>query len=344
MQFNKIFPFIFRSIHTVTQAAYFQECSHSHTRCLLAPSICPHVSAGLLRVGLGLPVWVDWLKIYTLIWRERLSVAEWFGLGQKRVNLYNWQIMIWLRKTETYATQSGPMPPHCTPVICMFFPQTPLLLTLFFSALFPLHRFSWNLILGTFMKICWESPNVVKIRQKYWAIYIKDTHKFHIGGSNIRSATKRMHCCVSVAMLSISTALLTAAYIHQQHTGNKLLCFCGKNAYTNMPQCVICTMPTLSFMAIYSQQYLAEPPGNQTHRSSDHNIYTASHWGPRVWRWVCDYPKMVWVGKLLCSLEKSLPGKLHQSSETLYLKFLVLWHSEIHKNINYFKAVHSIDF
>jgi len=104
---------------------------------------------------------------------------------------------------------------------------------------------------------------------------MKDTDKFHIVGSNICSATKRMHCCISVAMLSISTALLTAAYVHPRYKGNKLFCFYGKNADTNMPQCVICTTPTLSFTAIYSQQYLAEPLGNQTHRSSDHNIYTA---------------------------------------------------------------------
>lgn len=186
---------------------------------------------------------------------------------------------------------------------------------------------------------------MVTIRQKYRAIYVKDTNKLHIVGSNIRSATiKRMHCCVSVAMLSISTALLRAAHVHKKYKGNELLCFYCKNTDTNMTQCVICTMPTLSFMATYSQQYLAEPLGNQTHRSLDHNIYTASHWGLSVWRLVCDYPKTVWVSKLLYSLEKSLPGKLHQSSETQYLKFLVLWHSGIHKNINYFKAVHSIYF
>jgi len=106
---------------------------------------------------------------------------------------------------------------------------------------------------------------------------MKDTDKFHIVGGNIRSATKRMNCCISVAMLSISvsTALLTAAYVHPRYKGNKLFCFYGKKADTNMPQCVICTMTALSFTAIYSQQYLAEPPGNQTHRSLDHNIYTA---------------------------------------------------------------------
>jgi hypothetical protein len=66
------------------------------------------------------------------------------------------------------------------------------------------------------------------------------------------------------------------------NTSNKLITLkCGmgydNDKTHNMPQCVICTMPNLSFMAIYSQQYLAEPPGNQTHRSLDHNIYTASH-------------------------------------------------------------------
>jgi hypothetical protein len=36
----------------------------------------------------------------------------------------------------------------------------------------PTDRFPWNLILGTFMKICGENPNLVKIRQKWRPKYI----------------------------------------------------------------------------------------------------------------------------------------------------------------------------
>jgi len=32
---------------------------------------------------------------------------------------------------------------------------------------------SWNLILGTSMKVCRETPNSVKIGQNYWAVHMK---------------------------------------------------------------------------------------------------------------------------------------------------------------------------
>lgn len=137
-------------------------------------------------------------NLYTKSERVNLSCRVIWAWSEW-VNLYNWQITIWLRKTKT-STQSGPCPPlhsrwHC------------------FLVWSPLDRFSWNLILGTFTKICWENSNVTKMRQKYWAIYIKDTGKFHIVDSSVCSATiKRVHCCISVTILSISTALW------QQHT------------------------------------------------------------------------------------------------------------------------------
>ena len=36
-----------------------------------------------------------------------------------------------------------------------------------------LDRFLWNLILGTFTKICQSNPNLVKTGQKYWVLYVK---------------------------------------------------------------------------------------------------------------------------------------------------------------------------
>jgi hypothetical protein len=38
---------------------------------------------------------------------------------------------------------------------------------------FPLDRFRLYFTMGTSMKICWEIPNLVKIRQKYWSVYMK---------------------------------------------------------------------------------------------------------------------------------------------------------------------------
>lgn len=38
---------------------------------------------------------------------------------------------------------------------------------------FHLTRYAWNLILGTFKKICPENPDLVNIVQKYQAIYMK---------------------------------------------------------------------------------------------------------------------------------------------------------------------------
>jgi hypothetical protein len=36
----------------------------------------------------------------------------------------------------------------------------------------PPHGFLWNMILETFMTICQENPNFIKIRKKYWVLYM----------------------------------------------------------------------------------------------------------------------------------------------------------------------------
>ena len=41
------------------------------------------------------------------------------------------------------------------------------------SVQLPLNRFLWNLILRTFMKISKENTNLVKIRRKYWSLYME---------------------------------------------------------------------------------------------------------------------------------------------------------------------------
>ena len=37
----------------------------------------------------------------------------------------------------------------------------------------PLDGFLWNLMLQTSMKICQENPDLIKIQQKYWTVYVK---------------------------------------------------------------------------------------------------------------------------------------------------------------------------
>jgi hypothetical protein len=54
-----------------------------------------------------------------------------------------------------------------------FFISSCLSVGLHVSAQHPLDWFMWNLILGIFMKICQEIPNLVKIGQKYRAFYMK---------------------------------------------------------------------------------------------------------------------------------------------------------------------------
>ena len=41
------------------------------------------------------------------------------------------------------------------------------------SARLPQDGFPWNFMMGTSIKICRETPNFVKIEQKYWALYMK---------------------------------------------------------------------------------------------------------------------------------------------------------------------------
>jgi len=44
-------------------------------------------------------------------------------------------------------------------------------------------RFLWYLILGMFTKICLETPNLVKMKQKYWALYMETWLLYSVGSS-----------------------------------------------------------------------------------------------------------------------------------------------------------------
>jgi len=57
------------------------------------------------------------------------------------------------------------------------------------SARLPLDGFSWNVISGTFTKVCRANTDVVKIEQKYWALYM-----FNIADSDTYSPTAVLPC------------------------------------------------------------------------------------------------------------------------------------------------------
>jgi hypothetical protein len=107
----------------------------------------------------------------------------------------------------------------------------------------PLDGFPWNLIMGTSMKICWKSPNLVKIRQKY-----EDLRTFY--------------CCwlqkFTIKAFLCNTQFFLCCWqlnVAEQHTQNALLHFHCNNGYVNTPPCcIICTLPILfiPYSGLYS--------------------------------------------------------------------------------------------
>lgn len=62
------------------------------------------------------------------------------------------------------------------------------------------------------------------------------THRFRIFASDVCRATiNRMHCCFSMAQLSMLT-LLKATYVYVQYKGNAMLPFHTNECYANAPQ------------------------------------------------------------------------------------------------------------
>jgi hypothetical protein len=89
-----------------------------------------------------------------------------------------------------------------------------LAICLHVSAWLPLDRFSWSLKLRTFVKICQETPNLVTVWQKCWALYMKTRAPLYFYSS-------------------------TEYFVGQQYKGNILLCFHGNNNNLNTTQCQI---------------------------------------------------------------------------------------------------------
>jgi len=56
----------------------------------------------------------------------------------------------------------------------------------------PLDGYPWNLILGTFMDICWENPHLIKIGQNCLALYIERWIRFIVDGD---TNSPQMYCC-----------------------------------------------------------------------------------------------------------------------------------------------------
>ena len=70
----------------------------------------------------------------------------------------------------------------------------------------------WNLILGNFIKICWESPNFVKIGQKCRALYVQIWVRC-IAASDINSTLE--HFCATLHIF-ILLAMTCSSGMHRE--------------------------------------------------------------------------------------------------------------------------------
>jgi hypothetical protein len=69
------------------------------------------------------------------------------------------------------------------------------------------------------MKMCQDTLNLVKIRQKYQALYVKiQVCVILLEATKCSATIHRMHCCASMAMLSVFITLLTVTYISTLQT------------------------------------------------------------------------------------------------------------------------------
>lgn len=106
------------------------------------------------------------------------------------------------------------------------------------SVWLPPEGFPWNSILGNFMNICWETPDLVEIRQKYQGLHMKTSafyscwqHKFAIKA-------------YFVALIFILLTVTCTSTIH-----NTMLHFRCNSSYMNAPHCyAICTLLILLYL------------------------------------------------------------------------------------------------
>jgi len=98
------------------------------------------------------------------------------------------------------------------------------------SAASTLDGFPWNLVLGTMIKTCWDVQNVVKIGQKYQAIYVKPKFILLLPTTSIH-----------LIFISVQHSVLYCLQWHvaKQDTQNVLLRFSSNSDYANAPQCYV---------------------------------------------------------------------------------------------------------
>ena len=122
-----------------------------------------------------------------------------------------------------------------------------LSICLHITAELPLHRFSSNLILGTIIKLCWETPNLVKMSQQYWALYMKTYIHLFINSSNKYLVAWQQPTGNPILVFPwkhLSVLYWWQLHVGQQHKENTLLHLHGNNGYVTMPLCyVMCTLP-----------------------------------------------------------------------------------------------------
>jgi len=103
---------------------------------------------------------------------------------------------------------------------------------------------------GDFHENLSRNSNLVKIRQKYWALYKKskvhscfwEQYKISFSSKTVQSKTIFV-CLCQHSMVLYCWQLHTS---QQQQNGNTLLCVHSYNGYVNVPQCyVTCTLPIL---------------------------------------------------------------------------------------------------
>jgi hypothetical protein len=92
--------------------------------------------------------------------------------------------------------------------------------------------FSWNLILATFTKNVPEILNLVKIGQKYRALYMTTNTCF-----TLSAAAYVCGATIHRKLAMFITLLTWIQYVRKQHKGHALLRFHGKNGFANVPQC-----------------------------------------------------------------------------------------------------------
>jgi hypothetical protein len=110
-------------------------------------------------------------SLYTWHILLQFVLIEWKG-----VNTYSWTVVtifVWTYSYNELFMRS---------LLLCAFPPISFVMSICpcISAQLPLNIFSWNLILGTCMKICQEKPDLVKIGQKYWAVDLINTHQIDL--------------------------------------------------------------------------------------------------------------------------------------------------------------------